>query len=63
MKKLIFLFVLLPLIGFAQPDVLEAARKKIEAGNFAAAKTELSKIIETSSRNKAAFVLRGRAKP
>lgn len=36
-EKLIFILVLLPLMGWSQ-DVLEAVRKKIDAGSFAAAK-------------------------
>ncbi|HRG09628.1 MAG TPA: hypothetical protein PLJ08_13725, partial [Cyclobacteriaceae bacterium] len=61
MKKILFLFVLLPLMGWSQGDAVEAARKKIESGKFAEAKSDLTKIIATSSRNKTAFLLRGRA--
>ena len=47
----------------AQTDAaLEAARKKLEARNFAGANADLSKLIETNPRNKAAFSLRGQVR-
>lgn len=48
--------------AFCQDQQLDAARKKIEAGEFANAKADLTKIIEANPRNKVALNLRGQAK-
>ncbi|MDZ7648685.1 MAG: hypothetical protein U5K54_16735 [Cytophagales bacterium] len=63
MKRLILLLFLVPAMLVAQTDAaLEAARKKLEARNFAGANADLSKLIETNPRNKAAFSLRGQVR-
>jgi tetratricopeptide (TPR) repeat protein len=63
MKQLLALFLLIPVFAFAQSDAaLDAARKKLEARNFAGAKADLTKIIESNPRNKNAFSLRGQVR-
>ena len=56
------LFLFLSSAAFCQDQQLDAAKKKIEAGDFANAKTELTKIIDANPRNKIALNLRGQAK-
>ena len=56
------LFLLLSRSVFCQDPQLDAAKKKIEAGEFSKAKADLTKVIETNPRNKIALNLRGQAK-
>ena len=60
--KLITLFLFLSLLAFSQTDPLESIRKKIAAKDYAGAKADLTKLIESNPKNKAAYSLRGRAR-
>ena len=64
MNRFLTLFLLIPVIALCQqPDaVLEAARKKLQAKNYAAAKADLTKIIDANPKNKSALSLRGQAR-
>src|SRR5258708_3780565 len=65
MKKFNYLLVLLfPLTLLAQTgdQQLEAVKKKMDNKDFAGAKTDVTKIIESTSKNKKAFTLRGRVR-
>src|SRR5262245_34724802 len=48
--------------AFCQDPLLDAAKKKVDAGDFAKAKAELTKFIEANPRNKIALNLRGQSK-
>ncbi|MGE0589008.1 MAG: hypothetical protein AB7O48_10585, partial [Cyclobacteriaceae bacterium] len=64
MRLTIFFLVIMPLVGFTQANdaALANAKKKLEAKDFTAAKAELSKLLETSPKNKVALSLRGQAR-
>src|SRR3981189_1133290 len=55
-------FILFSTLAMGQADPLEAARKKMTSKDFAGAKADLTKVIESNPRNKDAFTLRGRAR-
>src|SRR4051812_26978618 len=59
---LIFLFLLTTMIASGQDQLLESAKKKIQANDFAGAKTDLTKIIDGAPKNKQALNLRGEAR-
>ena len=63
MRQVFLIFCLVgPFLSFAQDAQLEAAKKKIQAGDFAGAKADLTKIIDATPKNKAALNLRGEAR-
>jgi len=61
-----YIFVFLLLVGFsavAQNDpALDAAKKKMDNKDYAGAKTDLSKLIDTNPKNKKALTMRGRVR-
>src|SRR5882724_3391077 len=65
MKKFNYLLLfLIPLSLHAQTgdQQLDAARKKMDSKDFAGAKADVTKIIESTSKNKKAYTLRGRVR-
>src|SRR5688572_23988485 len=55
------LFILASFLTYAQ-DSLEPAKKKLKAGDFSGAKSDLTKILDTNPKNKEALNLRGEAR-
>src|SRR5687768_1508969 len=49
------------IVSFSQVP-MEAIQKKLQSGDFASAKSELTKIIDTNPKNKEALNLRGQAR-
>src|SRR5262245_48744205 len=60
--------ILLSLIGFlnihgiAQTDVIETAKKKIQANDFKTANSDLTTFLQTNPKNKTALTVRGQAR-
>src|SRR5690242_17052417 len=64
MKKIYILFpvLLISLFLRGQDQALEAAKKKLQAGDYAGAKADLTKVIDSNPKNKIALNLRGQAR-
>src|SRR3989337_767883 len=59
--QLTLLFTLASFLTYAQ-ESLEPARKKLQSGDFAGVKSDLTKIIDSNPKNKEALNLRGEAR-
>ncbi len=57
--KLLCLFIFLSCYAFGQPDLLEAARKKITSKDFTGAKADLTKFVESNPKNKLPLICGG----